>query len=67
MRGSGSGSSELAPDTPVESEGTPAEYLSARRKLSMPEVEEKLARVTAVAASVGLDRADVRRSLGQSE
>ena len=46
---------ELSPDTPVEYEGTPAEYLAQRKGLSRQQVEEMLARVTTIAAQVGLD------------
>jgi predicted DsbA family dithiol-disulfide isomerase len=46
---------ELAPDTPLDFDGTTADYLSTRKGLSMPQVEQMLARVTGIAASVGLD------------
>ena len=46
---------ELAPDTPVDFEGTPAEYLSQRKGLSLDQVGRMLERVTGIAASVGLD------------
>ena len=46
---------ELAPDTPVDFEGTPAEYLSERKGMSIPEVTTMLERVTGIAADVGLD------------
>ncbi|MGV8852350.1 MAG: DsbA family oxidoreductase [Rhodoglobus sp.] len=46
---------ELAPDTPVEYEGTPTQYLSERKGLSIPQVEEMLTRVTDIATSLGLD------------
>jgi predicted DsbA family dithiol-disulfide isomerase len=45
---------ELAPDTPVDFDGTPADYLSQRKGLPMPQVEQMLERVTGIAASVGL-------------
>jgi predicted DsbA family dithiol-disulfide isomerase len=46
---------ELSPDTPVDYEGTPAQYLSQRKGLPMPQVEQMIARVKGIAASVGLD------------
>ena len=46
---------ELAPDTPVDYEGTPAQYLAERKGLPMPQVEQMIERVTQIAASVGLD------------
>lgn len=46
---------ELAPDTPVDYDGTPVQYLSQRKGLAVAQVEEMLARVTGIAASVGLD------------
>jgi predicted DsbA family dithiol-disulfide isomerase len=46
---------ELAPDTPVDFEGTPIDYLSQRKGLPIAQVEEMLERVTGIAASVGLD------------
>ncbi|MGV8884923.1 MAG: DsbA family oxidoreductase [Microbacteriaceae bacterium] len=46
---------ELAPDTPVEYEGSPAEYLAERKGLATQQVEQMLERVTEVARSVGLD------------
>ncbi|MGV8857335.1 DsbA family oxidoreductase [Rhodoglobus sp.] len=46
---------ELAPDTPVEYEGTPIQFLSERKGLPMPQVEEMLTRVTDIATSLGLD------------
>jgi len=45
---------ELAPDTPVDYDGTPAQYLADRKGLAMPQVEQMLERVTGIAASVGL-------------
>lgn len=45
---------ELAPDTPVDYEGTPAQYLAERKGLAMPQVEQMLERVTGIAESVGL-------------
>lgn len=46
---------ELSPDTPVDYEGTPAQYLADRKGMSLPQVEQILARVTSIAAAVGLD------------
>ena len=46
---------ELAPDTPVDFDGTPAEYLAERKGLPMAQVEQMLERVTGIAKSVGLD------------
>lgn len=46
---------ELSPDTPVDYEGTPAEYLAQRKGMSIPQVEQMFERVTAIAAAVGLD------------
>jgi predicted DsbA family dithiol-disulfide isomerase len=46
---------ELSPDTPVDFEGTPIDYLSQRKGMPVAQVEEMLERVTGIAASVGLD------------
>lgn len=46
---------ELSPDTPVDYEGTPAQYLADRKGMSLPQVEQMLARVTSIAGAVGLD------------
>ena len=46
---------ELAPDTPVDFAGTPADYLSQRKGLSLEQVGQMLERVTGIAAQVGLD------------
>lgn len=46
---------ELAPDTPVDYEGSPADYLSERKGIPMAQVGQMLERVTSIAASVGLD------------
>lgn len=46
---------ELAPDTPVDFDGTPADYLAERKGLPMAQVEQMLERVTGIAKSVGLD------------
>lgn len=45
---------ELAPDTPVDFEGSTADYLSQRKGLPLEQVHEMLERVTGIAASVGL-------------
>ncbi len=46
---------ELAPDTPVDFDGTPMDYLAERRGLAPEQAQEMLARVTGIAKSVGLD------------
>src|SRR5690554_645970 len=46
---------ELAPDTPVDFDGSPADYLSQRKGLSLDQVDEMLKRVTGIAAQVGLE------------
>jgi predicted DsbA family dithiol-disulfide isomerase len=46
---------ELAPDTPVDYEGTPAQYLAERKGLPMAQVEQMIERVRGIAAAVGLD------------
>jgi predicted DsbA family dithiol-disulfide isomerase len=46
---------ELAPDTPVDFDGTPMDYLSQRKGISPDQAEQMLARVTGIAESVGLD------------
>jgi predicted DsbA family dithiol-disulfide isomerase len=45
---------ELAPDTPVDFDGTPVDYLSQRKGMPTAQVEKMLAQVTGIAASVGL-------------
>lgn len=45
---------ELAPDTPVDFDGTPTDYLSQRKGMPAAQVEKMLAQVTGIAASVGL-------------
>jgi predicted DsbA family dithiol-disulfide isomerase len=45
---------ELAPDTPVDFDGSPVDYLSQRKGLPVAEVELMLERVTGIAESVGL-------------
>ncbi|MBC7724730.1 MAG: DsbA family oxidoreductase [Burkholderiaceae bacterium] len=46
---------ELAPDTPVDYEGTPVEYLSQRKGMPVDQVEKMLENVVGIAASVGLE------------
>lgn len=46
---------ELSPDTPVDFDGTPADYLARRKGLPMAQVEQMIDRVTGIAKSVGLD------------
>jgi predicted DsbA family dithiol-disulfide isomerase len=46
---------ELAPDTPVDFDGTPVDYLSQRKGIALDQVKMMLDRVTSIAASVGLD------------
>lgn len=46
---------ELSPDTPVDFDGTPVDYLSQRKGLPVDQVEKMLERVTGIASSVGLD------------
>jgi predicted DsbA family dithiol-disulfide isomerase len=46
---------ELAPDTPVDFDGTPADYLSERKGMPVEQANEMLSRVTGIAKSVGLD------------
>ena len=46
---------ELAPDTPVDFDGTPADFLSRRKGLPMAQVHQMLERVTGIAKDVGLD------------
>lgn len=46
---------ELAPDTPVDFDGSPIDYLSQRKGVPVDQVHEMLARVTEVARSVGLE------------
>lgn len=46
---------ELAPDTPVDYEGTAADYLADRKGLPRDQVDAMLDRVTGIAAEVGLD------------
>lgn len=46
---------ELAPDTPVDFEGTPVDYLAKRKGMQLADVEAMLERVTAIASEVGLN------------
>ncbi len=46
---------ELSPDTPVDFDGTPVDYLSQRKGMPVDQVEQMLARVTGIAKDVGLD------------
>ena len=46
---------ELAPDTPVDFDGSPVDYLSQRKGIPVEQVAQMLANVTGIAASVGLD------------
>jgi predicted DsbA family dithiol-disulfide isomerase len=46
---------ELSPDTPVDFDGTPADYLAQRKGLPMAQVEQMIDRVAGIAKSVGLD------------
>ena len=46
---------ELAPDTPVDFDGTPIDYLSQRKGIPVEQVNQMLVNVTGIAASVGLD------------
>jgi predicted DsbA family dithiol-disulfide isomerase len=46
---------ELAPDTPVDFDGSPKDYLAERKGVSPDQVDQMLERVTGIAASVGLD------------
>ncbi len=46
---------ELAPDTPVDFEGTPIDYLSERKGISPEQAQQMVDRVSQIAASVGLN------------
>ena len=46
---------ELAPDTPVDFEGTPVDYLSAKYRTSREQAQTMVDRVVGIAAEVGLD------------
>jgi predicted DsbA family dithiol-disulfide isomerase len=46
---------ELAPDTPVDYEGTPVQYLAERRGVPAEQAKAMIERVTGIANAVGLD------------
>jgi len=46
---------ELAPDTPVDFDGSPKDFLSQRKGIAPDQVDMMLDRVTSIAKSVGLD------------
>jgi predicted DsbA family dithiol-disulfide isomerase len=46
---------ELAPDTPVDFDGTPKDYLAQRKGVSPEQADQMLDRVTGIAAKVGLN------------
>ncbi|GAB3606211.1 protein disulfide isomerase FrnE [Conyzicola nivalis] len=46
---------ELAPDTPVDFDGSPKDFLSQRKGIAPEQVDMMLDRVTGIAKSVGLD------------
>lgn len=46
---------ELAPDTPVDFEGTPIDYLSQRKGISPEQAQMMVDRVSGIAESVGLE------------
>jgi predicted DsbA family dithiol-disulfide isomerase len=46
---------ELAPDTPVDYDGTPKQFLSDRKGISLDQVDMMFERVTSIAKDVGLD------------
>ena len=46
---------ELAPDTPVDFAGSPADYLAERKGIPLDQVAGMLERVTSIAKDVGLD------------
>jgi len=46
---------ELAPDTPVDFEGTPVDYLSQRKGIAPEQARAMIDRVSGIAESVGLD------------
>ena len=46
---------ELAPDTPVDFDGSPKDFLSQRKGIPLDQVDLMLDRVTGIAKSVGLD------------
>ncbi len=46
---------ELAPDTPVDYDGTPVDYLSDRKGIDRSQAKEMIDRVTGIASDVGLE------------
>ena len=46
---------ELAPDTPVDFEGSPVDYLSQRKGISPEQAQQMVDRVSGIAESVGLE------------
>lgn len=46
---------ELAPDTPVDYDGSPVDYLSDRKGVSREQAQQMVDRVTGIAETVGLD------------
>jgi predicted DsbA family dithiol-disulfide isomerase len=46
---------ELQPDTPVDFDGTPAEFLMRKKGLPLEQVQQMLSRVTDIAGQVGLN------------
>ncbi len=46
---------ELAPDTPVDFEGSPVDYLSQRKGVTPEQARQMVDRVSGIAESVGLD------------
>ena len=46
---------ELAPDTPVDFEGTPVDYLVQRKGIDHVQAQQMMDRVTGIAEAVGLD------------
>ena len=46
---------ELAPDTPVDFDGTPVDYLSERKGIDRAQAVQMIDRVTGIAAEVGLE------------
>ncbi|MDO9591059.1 MAG: DsbA family protein, partial [Microcella sp.] len=46
---------ELAPDTPVDFEGSPVDYLSQRKGVTPEQAQQMVDRVSGIAESVGLE------------
>ena len=46
---------ELAPDTPVDYDGTPVDYLSDRKGIDRAQARQMIDRVTGIASEVGLE------------